>query len=98
MRQHYLVSYDVCDPARLRRVHRTVRDFGRSLQYSVFTCHLSPIGLATLEARLREVICTTSDRILFVRLGDSVTGGELPPRCRTIGRPLSKPRPKTMIA
>ncbi|MFO0762685.1 MAG: CRISPR-associated endonuclease Cas2, partial [Byssovorax sp.] len=36
MRHTYVVAYDVCDPKRLRQVHKTMRGFGDALQLSVF--------------------------------------------------------------
>ncbi len=41
MRRRYLVCYDIRDPARLRRTHKTVLGFGHHLQYSVYVCDLS---------------------------------------------------------
>jgi len=34
--KRYLVSYDIADSRRLVRVHKTCKDYGISLQYSVF--------------------------------------------------------------
>jgi CRISPR-associated protein Cas2 len=91
MRHHYIVSYDIADPTRLRKVHRTVRDFGDAIQLSVFACQLSERDLATLQARLEKVVTPTQDQILFIKLGkcreDDEDDG--PPRCETLGRPLT---------
>jgi CRISPR-associated protein Cas2 len=89
MRNHYLVSYDVRDPVRLRRVHKTVRDFGDALQYSVFACQLSKKDRAILEARLLEVLKPTEDQVMFVDLGRVArpedADDEGPPRCAFLG-------------
>lgn len=59
-RLRYLVAYDIREPRRLRRVHKVVKDFGYSLQYSVFVCDLTGMELldmkskVTAEANLRE--------------------------------------------
>jgi len=89
VRSYYLVSYDICDPGRLRRVHKTVRDFGEGVQLSVFLCQLSDGDRAALERRLLDIIQQREDQVLFVKLG-SVSGasGDPPPRCEVIGRPL----------
>ena len=42
MRNTYLVCYDIRDDKRLRKVHKTMRDFGDHLQYSIFECHSWP--------------------------------------------------------
>jgi len=39
-RRWYLVTYDVRDPRRWRRVHRLVKGYGEPLQLSVFRCLL----------------------------------------------------------
>lgn len=89
MRDHYIVSYDISDPTRLRRVHRTVRDFGDALQLSVFACQLSPKDLAVLESRLLDVIDQRHDQVLVLKLGRAQDGDVTPPRCHTLGRKLT---------
>ena len=43
MRHTYIVSYDIADPKRLRKVFRVCQDYGNHLQYSVFECQFTPI-------------------------------------------------------
>ncbi|MEE9384675.1 MAG: CRISPR-associated endonuclease Cas2 [Nannocystaceae bacterium] len=88
MRDHYLVSYDISDPVRLRKVHRVVRDFGDPLQLSVFSCQLSRKDLAVLEGRLLDVIDQREDQVVFVGLGRVKDGETTPPRCRALGRAI----------
>ncbi len=45
-RIRYLVSYDICDPKRLRRVAKILEGFGTRLQYSVFECPLDAMRFA----------------------------------------------------
>ena len=68
-KQRYVVTYDICDPRRLRLVFNIMKGFGRHLQYSVFRCDLSPMGLARLKAELIEVVDMREDQVLFVDLG-----------------------------
>ncbi|MDI2029507.1 CRISPR-associated endonuclease Cas2 [Saccharopolyspora sp. TS4A08] len=68
-RHRYLVAYDISDPVRLRRVAKTVEDYGERIQYSVFLCDLSRADLAELQWRLNRVIKTSADHVLFVDLG-----------------------------
>lgn len=49
MRRSYLVCYAVTDDKRLRRVFRTMRDWGDHLQYSVFECQLTAADLAVVS-------------------------------------------------
>ena len=71
MRNHYLVTYDVCDPKRLRAVFHTMRGYGDPLQYSVFVCDLSPKEKTLMIMDLEEYINKAEDRIMIIDLGCS---------------------------
>ena len=43
MRSTYIVSYDIADEKRMKKVFKAMRDFGDHLQYSVFECHISAL-------------------------------------------------------
>lgn len=98
MRHHYIVAYDICDPIRLRRVHRTVRDFGDPLQLSVFACELSSLDRAVLEQRLLEIIDARADQVMFVRLAPVAHGDSGPPGCHTLGRPMDETSERAVLA
>ena len=70
-RTRYLVSYDISNPKRLRRVARTLEGFGVRLQYSVFECPLDDMKLAVLKAALHPILKHDEDQVLFVSLGPS---------------------------
>lgn len=74
-RKRYLVAYDIRDDKRLRRVHKTVKGYGWSLQYSVFICDLDAIELLDLKTDLGQVIHHTLDSIAIVDLGDPAERG-----------------------
>lgn len=76
-RIRYLVSYDVANPKRLRRVARTLEGFGTRLQYSVFECPLDEIRLAELRAQLQPILKHDEDQVLFVSLGPSAKDATL---------------------
>lgn len=76
MRQSYLVCYDICDPKRLRQVHKTMRNFGDHLQYSVFECQLTASDLAICKSQLNELIHHDEDQVLFVDLGPAAGRGD----------------------
>ncbi len=76
MRNTYLVCYDICDDKRLRKVFRTMRDFGDHLQFSVFECQFTPIDLAHCRHALGELIHHEQDQVLFIDLGPSTGRGE----------------------
>jgi CRISPR-associated protein Cas2 len=76
MRNTFLVCYDIRDDKRLRRVFRTMRDFGDHLQYSIFECQLNAIDLARCRHALSEIIKHNEDQVLFVDLGPAEGRGE----------------------
>ena len=76
-RIRYLVSYDICDPKRLRRVGRALEGFGVRLQYSVFECPLDDIRMAMLKAAVHPLLKHDEDQILFVALGPSANDASL---------------------
>jgi len=69
MRQTYIVTYDICDPKRLRRVFKTMRGYGDHLQLSVFRCELNDRELVELRAELGTIINHNEDQVLFVNVG-----------------------------
>lgn len=58
-----LLAYDIADPARLQRVHRTVRDAGLPLQYSVFLILANSHELDALLQELASIIEPRADDI-----------------------------------
>ena len=76
-RTRYLVSYDICNPKRLRRVARVMEGFGVRLQYSVFECPLDGMRLAQCKAALHEEIHYHEDQVLFVSLGPAANDASL---------------------
>ncbi|MDY0088615.1 MAG: CRISPR-associated endonuclease Cas2 [Coriobacteriia bacterium] len=69
MRRAYIVSYDICNPRRLRKVYKTMRGYGRHLQLSVFACELSDMERATMVDDLGKIIHHTEDQVLTIDLG-----------------------------
>ena len=65
----YIVTYDISDTRRWRRVFKTMNGFGEWLQLSVFQCRLSRRRRADLEARLRELVKTGEDHVLIIDVG-----------------------------
>ena len=60
---YYIISYDICDPKRLRKVHRVVKEYAMALQYSVFIAPFSQTLLNEMTDRLKTIICTSQDDI-----------------------------------
>lgn len=76
MRSTYLVCYDIRDDKRLRKVFRTMKDFGDHLQYSIFECQFTAMDLHRCRAAHAEIIHHDLDQVLFVDLGPSEGRGE----------------------
>jgi CRISPR-associated protein Cas2 len=76
-RVRYLVSYDIANAKRLRRVAKTLESYGTRLQYSVFECPLDDLRLAQARAALAEIINTDHDQVLFVSLGPEAADATL---------------------
>lgn len=65
----YIVTYDISDARRWRRVFKTLRGYGEWLQLSVFQCRLGRIRFLQLEGTLRELINHAEDHVLLIDLG-----------------------------
>lgn len=68
-RNRYVVCYDVREPKRLRRMHRTMLGYGNPLQYSVFVCDLSATERVLMEDAVRQVVRLSEDSVVVIDLG-----------------------------
>lgn len=87
-RQRYVVTYDVRDPKRLRRIFKVLKGFGRHVQLSVFICDLSPMKTALLRAALHGEVDHEEDQVLFVDVGP--TYGRGTEVVTSVGRPYEE--------
>ena len=76
MRHSYIVSYDIRDDKRLRKVYTTMRNWGDHLQYSVFECQLTKSELIQCRSELSEIVHLDLDQVLFINLGPTDGRGE----------------------
>lgn len=65
----YIVTYDIHDAKRWRRVFRLMKGYGDWLQLSVFQCRLSRKRHAELIAMLDGIIHHSEDHILIMNIG-----------------------------
>ena len=65
----YIVTYDISDPKRWRRVFRLVQGYGEWVQLSVFQCRLTRAQHAELIALLDQLIHHREDHVLVLDLG-----------------------------
>ena len=85
MEHLFIVSYDVSDPKRWRRVYRTMRGYGVWVQLSVFQCRMSKTRLLQLEVALGEIVNRQEDHVLLLDLGPA---DAVKPRISSIGKPF----------
>ncbi len=65
----YIVTYDISDSKRWRRIFKTMHGFGEWIQLSVFQCRLSRRRRVELETKLRELIKAGDDHVLMIDVG-----------------------------
>jgi CRISPR-associated protein Cas2 len=65
----YIVTYDIRDPKRWRRVFRVLQGYGEHVQLSVFRCDLDPVQVVRLRAALERIIHHQEDQVILLRLG-----------------------------
>lgn len=76
----FLICYDIHNKTRLRRVHKAVRDFGISVQLSVFKAELDQKKLNELISMLKSLIKPSVDSVNFYPLNpkDTISLGVAP--------------------
>lgn len=94
MRRLYIVTYDISDPKRLRKVFKAMKGFGQHLQLSVFRCDLTRMEHFEMIASLQGIIHHGEDQILIIDLGQT-EGVQI--RVESIGRPVPKERRESRV-
>ncbi len=65
---YYVVSYDIEKDNKRNRVAKTLKDFGRRVQYSVFECNTDKKDYLRLKDKLEKIINPKTDSIIFYHL------------------------------
>jgi len=73
-KQFLVVSYDIGDDKRRRKVMKTLEDFGTRVQYSVFECRLLTPQIEKLKKSLRPFVREAQDTIRFYFIGAEDVG------------------------
>lgn len=76
MRRNYIVTYDIRDDKRLRKVFKICKAYGNHIQYSVFECDLNPAERIEMQEALKAIIHTDQDQVLYIDLGPAAFRGE----------------------
>ena len=61
----YVVTYDIGDDKRWRKVFKLMHGYGHWLQLSVFQCRLTARRRAEMARRLEELINNNADHVLI---------------------------------
>ena len=96
MRHSYIVTYDISDPKRLRKVFRLMLGYGDHLQLSVFQCELNSRELVELRHALGEIIHHGEDQVLFANLGPVEGRGS--ESIESLGRAYNDPERMAIVA
>jgi CRISPR-associated protein Cas2 len=95
MLHSYIVTYDVSDPKRLRRVFKIMKSYGEHLQLSVFRCELDEMRLLTVKKLLSDAILHGVDQVLIVDMGP--TDGRARGAVDAIGKPYEPPDRRALV-
>ncbi len=90
----YLVTYDISDPKRWRRIFNLMKGYGHWLQLSVFQCRLTARRRAEMTIRLEESLKPTEDHILILDMGPA---DKIKPRVESLGKSYEAPTRQATI-
>ncbi|MBN1626526.1 MAG: CRISPR-associated endonuclease Cas2 [Deltaproteobacteria bacterium] len=63
-----LITYDITDPKRLRKLHSFLKDFGINTQKSVFECELEDDAMKKIRGYCREKLDLDEDSVRIYRI------------------------------
>jgi len=90
----YIVTYDIGDQKRWRRVFKLMKGYGHWLQLSVFQCRLTARRHAEMAAALEGLIERDDDHVLIVDVGDA---NRVDPQIESLGKSFEAVQRKAMI-
>lgn len=80
----YVVTYDISDPKRWRKIFRLLKGFGYWMQFSVFQCRLTARRRSEMMAELTHLINTAEDHVLVIDLGPA---DKIEVKIESLGKP-----------
>lgn len=90
----YIVTYDIADQKRWRRVFKLMKGYGSWLQLSVFQCRLTARRRSELATRLEGIIHHTDDHVIMMDLGSA---DEVAPRVESLGKTYAAPERRAIV-
>jgi CRISPR-associated protein Cas2 len=94
MEHLYIVTYDIREPRRWRKVYQAMHAFGERLQLSVFQCRLGKERVLRLEDVLKRLVDQQEDHVVILDLGPAET---VKPRVTSIGKAFTPVEPGPVI-
>lgn len=79
----YIVTYDVADDKRWRRLFRLMHGYGEWLQLSVFQCRMTRARQIELVQRIETILHREEDHLLMLDIGPAEN---VQPRVLSIGK------------
>jgi CRISPR-associated protein Cas2 len=70
MRNNWIVSYDISDPKRLRKVAKFLEGYGERIQHSIFRVQASDRDIEKIKFELTKRIAK-EDSVFYLRFCDS---------------------------
>jgi len=90
----YIVTYDISDQKRWRKVFKLLKGYGHWLQLSIFQCRLTAKRQADMAARIEDLIKTTEDHVLILDLGQA---DKVKPSIQSLGKNYKMPTREAII-
>ena len=95
MHEHlYIVSYDISDPKRWRRIFRLMHGYGDWLQLSIFQCRLGEKRRAEMIALIDGIITHGQGHVLILDLGPAEG---VKPRITSLGKSFAPVKREPII-
>ncbi|GAB1410419.1 CRISPR-associated endonuclease Cas2 [Desulfovibrionales bacterium] len=83
MEEHlYIVSYDIRNSRRWRKVFTIMKGYGEWLQFSIFQCQLSKMRLIRMRGALEQEIKHGEDHVLIMDMG---VASNIKPKIQSLG-------------
>ena len=90
----YIVTYDITEPKRWRKVFKAMKGYGHWLQLSVFQCRLTARRHAEMATRLESLIKPSEDHVLIIDIG---LVERVSPRVESLGKGYETPTRQAVI-
>ena len=90
----YVVTYDISNSKRWRKVFQSLKGFGHWMQLSVFQCRLTARRRSEMMADLAHVMNMAEDHVLIMDLGPA-DKAEI--KVESLGKPYEAPKRQATI-